>query len=274
MIAASSGESSSEGTSSGEEMETEAQPEQPDVEMTQVEFEAFPPADEDYDGVRGLVNGLFKGQGSLDTGLLSQCMIDNYKVGTVIKGADIEVGAEDPVFAIASILPLSLWKENQQLKDMLLKVCPADEKVRFSTILNSPETALMINAKFNNCPLQITAQLYKALKNDLSSERKENPAYNVKNFVMICKGYTEPVKRKKKKQRTEEAPLKYDSPDLELLSEAASLCVSWKVQDETLAPVNSATAQDVMQGFRCALLLPFDKLWKGIDKIVEELANA
>lgn len=37
-------------------------------------------------------------------------------------------------------------------------------------------------------------QLYKALKNDLSSERKENPAYNVKNFVLICKGYTEPVK--------------------------------------------------------------------------------
>ena len=47
--------------------------------LSQVEFEAFPPADEDYDGVRGLVNSLFKGQ-SLDTGLLSQCMIDNYKV--------------------------------------------------------------------------------------------------------------------------------------------------------------------------------------------------
>ena len=37
MIAASSGESTSEGTSSGEEMETTEQlPEQPDVEMTQV----------------------------------------------------------------------------------------------------------------------------------------------------------------------------------------------------------------------------------------------
>ena len=46
----------------------------------------------------------------------------HFQVGTVIKGADVELGTEDPVFAIASILPLSLWKENQQLKDILLNM--------------------------------------------------------------------------------------------------------------------------------------------------------
>ena len=48
MIAASSGESTSEGTSSGEEMETTEQlPEQPDVEMTQV-LDPRPPPLYDY----------------------------------------------------------------------------------------------------------------------------------------------------------------------------------------------------------------------------------
>ena len=76
-----------ESSSSDEEMstsegnsETESNlPAPPAPELTQIEFEAYPPADEDWAGVRALLDGLVKGL-TLDVGNFSQTLIDNYKV--------------------------------------------------------------------------------------------------------------------------------------------------------------------------------------------------
>ena len=80
----SSSEDEEMSTSDGGNSDTEANvlPPMPAMELTQIEFEAYPPADEDWDGVRALLDGLVKGL-TLDVGNFSQTLIDNYKVTSV-----------------------------------------------------------------------------------------------------------------------------------------------------------------------------------------------
>ena len=272
----------SDSTSSSEELtssDNEAAPMLADTpkesEQTQVvEFEAFPPADEDWSGVRALLDSLFQGI-SLDVGYFSQTLIDNYKVGTVIKGADIEEGEDDPVFAVASLLPISLFKDKlkfEQLSSSLLAKCDPDEIVSVEKVLKAKDSAFLINAKFSNLPLQITAQLYKAVKMELITERKENPEYNVKNLIIFGKSYVEPEVRQSKKTKLTVPSVKFQNSDLDSLSAVATNSVSWKIKDETLAPVTNLTCDDVWQGYRSILIVPIDKFLKSVDKIVENLS--
>lgn len=272
----------SDGTSSSEELtssDNEAAPMLADTpkesEQTQVvEFEAFPPADEDWSGVRALLDSLFQGI-SLDVGYFSQTLIDNYKVGTVIKGADIEEGEDDPVFAVASLLPISLFKDKlkfEQLSSSLLAKCDPDEIGSVEKVLKAKDSAFLINAKFSNLPLQITAQLYKAVKMELITERKENPEYNVKNLIIFGKSYVEPEVRQSKKTKLTAPSVKFQNSDLDSLSAVATNSVSWKIKDETLAPVTNLTCDDVWQGYRSILIVPIDKFLKSVDKIVENLS--
>jgi len=239
-----------------------------------VEFEAYPPADEDWSGVRALLDSLFQGI-SVDVGYFSQTLIDNYKVGTVIKGADIEEGEDDPVFAVASLLPLSLFKDKpkfDQLVSSLLAKCDNDVIANVEKMLHSKDSAFLINAKFSNLPLQITAQLYKALKMELITERKENPEYNVKNLIIFGKSYIAPEERRNKKTKLAAPNVKFQSSDLESLSEVAIDSISWKIKDETLAPVSNVPCDDVWQGYRSILIVPIEKFLKSVDKIVESLS--
>ena len=272
----------SDSTSSSEELtssDNEAAPMLADTpkesEQTQVvEFEAFPPADEDWSGVRALLDSLFQGI-SLDVEYFSQTLIDNYKVGTVIKGADIEEGEDDPVFAVASLLPISLFKDKlkfEQLSSSLLAKCDPDEIVSVEKVLKAKDSAFLINAKFSNLPLQITAQLYKAVKMELITERKENPEYNVKNLIIFGKSYVEPEVRQSKKTKLTVPSVKFQNSDLDSLSAVATNSVSWKIKDETLAPVTNLTCDDVWQGYRSILIVPIDKFLKSVDKIVENLS--
>ena len=268
--------SSSEEISSSDNENPPMQVDSPTAsELTQtVEFEAYPPADEDWAGVRALLDSLLQGI-SVDVGYFSQTLIDNYKVGTVIKGADIEEGEDDPVFAVASLLPLSLFKEKSkfdQLVSSLLAKCDEDVLTSVEKILNSKDSAFLINAKFSNLPLQITAQLYKALKMELITERKENPEYNVKNVIVFGKSYIEPEQRRNKKTKLAGANVKFQSSDMDSLSAVATDTVSWKIKDETLAPVSNVTCDDVWQGYRSFLILPIEKFLKSVDKIVDNLS--
>lgn len=269
-------------TSSSEEVsssDNEGAPMQVDppaaTELTHiVEFEAYPPADEDWSGVRALLDSLFQGI-SVDVGYFSQTLIDNYKVGTVIKGADIAEGEDDPVFAVASLLPLSLFKDKSkfdQLTSSLLAKCESDVVASVEKLLKSKDSAFLINAKFSNLPLQITAQLYKALKMELITERKENPEYNVKNLMVFGKSYVEPEERRNKKSRLAAPKIKFQSSELDSLSEVATDLISWKIKDETLAPVSNTPCDDAWQGYRSILVIPIEKFLKSVDKIVENLS--
>jgi hypothetical protein len=271
-----SGTSSSEEMSSSDSDVAPMQIESPTAsELTHiVEFEAYPPADEDWSGVRALLDSLLQGV-SVDVGYFSQTLIDNYKVGTVIKGADIEEGEDDPVFAVASLLPLSLFKDKTkfgQLQSSLLAKCESDSMDDMEKLLSSKESAFLINAKFSNLPLQITAQLYKALKMELITERKENSEYNVKNVIVFGKSYVEPEERRNKKTKLASPNVKFQNSDLDSLCAVATTSVSWKVKDETLAPVSTTTCDEVWQGYRSLLVVPIEKFLKSVDKIVENLS--
>lgn len=248
-----------------------------DPEITQIEFEAYPPADEDWAGVRALLDSLFQGI-SLDVGHFSQTLIDNYKVGTVIKGADIEAGEDDPVFAVASLLPLSLFEDNSKLNlfsTSLLAKCDNDVLPQIEKLLrnDSASSAFLINAKFSNLPLQITAQLYKALKNELITEQKENDVYKVENVIVFGKSYVEPEAHKPKKTKLSAPNIQFQSSDLDILHKVASHSFSWKIQDETLAQVSSEPADDVLQGYRSVLVVPIKKFLSSVDKIVDVLCS-
>ena len=212
----------------------------------------------------------------MDVGYFSQTLIDNYKVGTVIKGADIEVGEDDPVFAFASLLPLPLFEDKTKLTSFsssLLKNCERDAEGDLRKTLESPDTAFLFNAKFSNLPLQITAQLYKALKMELITERKENPVYNIRNVLVFGKSYIAPEERKSKRTKRSAPQVEYQNRELTCLSEVASQVVSWKVPDETLAEITNLPAEDELQGYRSAMLVPIDKFLKTVDKIVDILTE-
>jgi BCCIP len=139
--------------------------------LVQVEF-AFCDMDEKYfDGIRALLHEsstMFQ----LHASSLTDVMIDNVSVGTIVSTADGGTD-EGTVYAFASVVNLNTYKEDvsiQFLKEFILKRCPTHRREELQVVL-SGETrrpaGLLLQARMINVPLEICSVLHEQLILDI-----------------------------------------------------------------------------------------------------------
>ncbi|KAJ7370363.1 hypothetical protein OS493_032538 [Desmophyllum pertusum] len=197
-----------------------------------VEFEAFPPVEEDFSGIRCLLQQLFL-KSAVDLSILSDLIISQPEVSTVIKVVndedhesngesknddddDEEEESEDNVFGVTTVVNLKKHQENSavgQLKKLLADKCQEstskENTTEFTEVMKGQHAVgFLINERFINIPPQIAVPVYKTLRSELKKIHKKGQDTPLSYFVMICKTYKDietKTHKKAKKAKTQDS---------------------------------------------------------------------
>lgn len=168
----------------------------------EVDFEAMPPSDNDFDGIRSLLYQLFL-KANINLSQLTETIISQNYVGCVIKQCEVPEEdesdddiEEDPVFGVMSVINI-MEKKNlecvKEIKDLILTNCEkyaADKLPEFQQLLDcnsSKQIGLLIHERFINIPSTIAVPMYESLKKDLESDKAKNMKYTFDQYIFICK---------------------------------------------------------------------------------------
>jgi len=222
--------SSSDSESEGEEGR--------DAEI-QVEFEARSPEEEDYHGIRRLLQQLFLRNQVVDVAKMTDTILAQRFIGSVIKQSisdtDSDDGIEDPneVYAISTVLNLSDKSRDpvMGLRTFLLEQTAkgGDRQVlQYVTDLLNKNVGFLINERFINIPAQITVPLWETLVTEMRKARDRNLPYEFGHYIMICKLY-----KTKADNNQDHQAVVFSNPEEELIVNESDLCIDYDVTGET-----------------------------------------
>nr|XP_002126595.1 protein BCCIP homolog isoform X1 [Ciona intestinalis]XP_026690839.1 protein BCCIP homolog isoform X1 [Ciona intestinalis] len=175
-----------------------------DGEKVDVDFEGFPLSDSDFDGIRQLLTQLLSSSVDINLSKLTESLIGQNFVGTVLKqsetGSEAASPEEDEVFALVTCLPIIPQDELQKsiVKHFISKCksssASSETKKEFTKILQAcaekgEPTGFLINERFINVPSQAALPMFEKLFSELESAKNSNHKanYNFTHYVIICK---------------------------------------------------------------------------------------
>ncbi|XP_022080558.1 protein BCCIP homolog [Acanthaster planci] len=265
----------------------------------QVEFEALPPQDNDFHGIKRLLQQLFL-KSRVNLSELTNLILSQNHVGSVLKQSEAQLAEEsdssddddeDHVYGVITALNISDKKNENCVKDiqsLLEEKCtkcasPADRE-QFMRTLDDPEhsVGLLLNERFVNIPPQLAPPLHKSLQKDLQLASRKNPKFKLDYFLLICKSYREdsrrqPAKGKKKKAAgsvTPENELLFSNAEDEYFHKAAVLSFEYPVSAESDSALGGSWSFDDVEykTFRTVLLVPSSCMADILSQIEENLS--
>jgi len=222
-------------SSSDSESETEREGKE-----IQVEFEARSPEEEDYHGIRRLLQQLFLRNQVVNVNKVAETILAQRYIGSVIKQSvgednDSDDGMDDPneVYAVSTVLNLS--EKNREsvtgLRTFLLEQTAkgGDRQVlQYVTDLLNKNVGFLINERFINIPAQITVPLWETLQTEMKKAKDRNLPFEFGHYIMICKLY----KTKTDNSQDHQAVV-FSNPEEELIVAESELCIDYDVADES-----------------------------------------
>lgn len=284
---------------SSSEADTDASDESFDENMEiPIEFEAFPPTEEDFSGIKCLLKQLFL-KSAMDLSKLSDLIISQPEVTTVIKVVndddqgsngegkndddDEEDESEDGVFGLTTVIDLKKHQDNdviKQLKKLLADKCQEsaskEDKTEFTEVIRGQHSVgFLINERFINIPPQIAVPVYKTLRSELKKLHKKGQNAPLSYFVIICKTYKDvetKTQKKFKKVKTQESAsaLNFINVEDEVFLKESQLSFSYAAStdaDETLVAGRWASSDSELKPYRTVLVLSADKFDKALEGI-------
>ncbi|GFN82446.1 tetratricopeptide repeat protein 37 [Plakobranchus ocellatus] len=236
-----------EPASDEEEDEEEEEMDENVGKIINVAFDARPPTDSDYHGVRRLLQQLFVKQINDELSELANLIVAQDSVGCVLKQDRNEDSDEDDsddsddddeddenVFAVNTVINLS---QNQNLScieriNTLLKTtCLENHKgdaTRMTKLLDnaSHQIGLMISERFINIPPQVALPSYQSLKSDIERAIRKKKKFNFSHLILISKTY----RAKGETQMGNE--LFYSNPEEQLFSDMCEFSYTYSVGDQ------------------------------------------
>jgi len=184
----------------------------PQQEIINLDFEAFPPSDEDIPGIVRLLKQLFGGnEPNINIGQLAETFVSQNYVGCVLKQAEsvepgdsdddaMDDGAEDTVYAFTSALnlnPKTGVTPNiclSQLKTYLKeKAKGSAAESSFNSVMDrsgsSSIVGLIINERFVNLPSEASVPMLESTVKDMETSFKNGMQYSFSHYIMISKMY-------------------------------------------------------------------------------------
>ncbi|KAJ9588684.1 hypothetical protein L9F63_018016, partial [Diploptera punctata] len=260
-------------------------------EKIQVEFEGRNPTDEDFHGIKQLLQQLFL-KAHINLSELADIIIGQNYVGSVVKQSEVEGDDSDEeddnvndVFGITSVVNLT-EKQNlecvQQLRCLLLELCSEHATDQANTLIrsilgdDSQSIGLLINERIVNIPAQISVPLLESLSKEMKRACEKKMPYDFTYLVIICKLYKSEKKQSKKKKKkqqqkqgNDEPEILWSNPEEELIDQEADCRFEFCVKNDSDTGLAGQWMEDdaEMSPYRRVLLIKANKLEPLIEKI-------
>ncbi|XP_003419758.1 BRCA2 and CDKN1A-interacting protein isoform X1 [Loxodonta africana] len=261
-------------------------------EEVNIEFEAYSISDNDYDGIKKLLQQLFL-KAPVNTAELTDLLIQQSHIGSVIKQTDVsedsddDVGVdEDEVFGFISLLNLTERKGTrcaEQIKEWILSGCGqsgeksvAEQLEKLLSDTTRP-VGLLLSERFINVPPQIALPMHQQLRKELAEAHETNkPCGGCSFYLLISKTFVEAGKNnsRKKWNSQKKDELMFANAEEEFFYEKAILKFSFSVQEESDTCLGGRWSFDdvPMKPLRTVMLIPADKMSEIMDKLKEHLS--
>ncbi|XP_046888884.1 protein BCCIP homolog [Hypomesus transpacificus] len=270
---------------SGEE-DSEASDEEINEEVI-VDFEAHTISDNDFNGVKKLLQQLFL-KAHVNTSEMTDILIQQNHVGSVIRQAEVPEDSDnegdlDEVFGFISMLNLTERKGVQcveDVKELVLaqceKSCPHSMTEQLEKVLNdtSKPVGLLLSERFLNVPPQIALPLHKQLQEEMAEAQRTNkPSGRCHFCLMISKTCKEANKTIPARGQAPKEELMFANAEEEFFYEQATIKFNYSVQEETDSCLTGRWSfNDVpMKPYRTVMLIPADKMPTIMEKLKEYL---
>jgi protein BCP1 len=241
----------------------------------QVEFEARGPEEEDYQGIRRLLQQLFVRNTVVNIGKIAEAILGQKYLGSVIKQSvgevedDNEDDLDDPneVYAVSTVISLA-EKQKESVagirKFLLEQTAKGGDRqvLQYVTELLNRNVGFLINERFINIPAQITVPLWETLVTEMRKARDRNLPFEFGHYIMICKLY----KSKTEAPNSSEAVV-FANPEEELIVAESELCIDYEV--DSIEEDDSALGTEgvEMKPWRRIVVFRSDKLEEIIGEV-------
>lgn len=254
----------------------------------QVDFEGRNPIDSDYDGIKQLLNQLFR-KAHINISEMSNVIIGQNYVGSVIKQSwdeemddeeedDMDSDDSNLVFGVTTAINITHRKETECVQQLRTYILEKAEKHATDATLKllrdilgneGKPTGFLINERFINIPAQIAVPMLDSLVKEIKRANDKKMPYNFSYFLILLKFHRQASKKQKPTEdlysNPEEEVFIQDalaSFDFSIETEADSgLTGNWQEEDETLTP------------FRKLVVLDAKKLPEIVDSIQSFINN-
>ncbi|CAN0188783.1 unnamed protein product [Bubo scandiacus] len=284
-------ESESESESGSEpESDSESDSERIDEEVN-IEFEAHSISDNDYNGIKKLLQQLFL-KAPVNTAELTDILMQQNHIGSIIKQAEVEENSsdddddevDDEVFGFISCLNLTERKGTQcaeQIKELILsrceKSCEQHLVEQLNKLLNdnTKPVGLILSERFINVPPQIALPMHQQLQKELTEAQRTNkPCGKCHYYLLISKTFTEATKSNSKRREgrsQQKEELMFANAEEEFFYEKALLKFNYSVQEESDTCLGGRWSFDdvPMKPLRTVMIVPAD----GINVIMDKLKD-
>jgi len=262
-----------------------------------VEFEAFPPTEEDFNGIRCLLQQLFQ-KSAVDLSKLCDLIISQPEVATIIKVVNDEDHensgenkeeekdtdeSEEDVYGVTTVINFKKHQETdvvKQLKTFLVDKCKEsgskETREEFTDVIEGQHAlGFLINERFINIPPQIAVPVYKTLRSELKKIHKKGQDIPLSYFVIMCKTYKDvetKTHKKAKKAKVQEtaSALNFINVEDEVFLKESQLSFSFPASsnsNETLVGGKWTSDDSELKPCRTVLVLSADKFDKALEGI-------
>ncbi|XP_053168844.1 BRCA2 and CDKN1A-interacting protein isoform X2 [Hemicordylus capensis] len=263
---------------------------QPLTQEVSVEFEAHSVSDNDYSGIKKLLQQLFL-KAPINISQLTDILIQQNHIGSVIKQAEVldesdDDDDDDEVFGFISLLNLTERQGTEcaeQIKELVLRQC--EKNCEQSTVeqldkLLSDTTkpvGFLLNERFINVPPQIALPMHQQLQKELTEAQRTNkPCGKCYFYLIISKTFTDTKSnaRRKGSSTHQKDELMFSNAEEEFFYEESLLKFSYSVQEESDSCLGGKWSfKDVpMKPLRTVMVIPADRMNAIMDKFKEYLS--
>jgi len=243
----------------------------------QVEFEARGPEEEDYQGIRRLLQQLFVRNTVVNIGKIAEAILGQKYLGSVIKQSAGEVeddnddDLDDPneVYAVSTVISLA-EKQKESVagirKFLLEQTAKGGDRqvLQYVTELLNRNVGFLINERFINIPAQITVPLWETLVTEMRKARDRNLPFEFGHYIMICKLYKS--KTEAPNAQPQQAVV-FANPEEELIVAESELCIDYEVDSNEEDDSALGTEGVEMKPWRRIVVFRSDKLEEIIGEV-------
>ncbi|XP_053927567.1 BRCA2 and CDKN1A-interacting protein isoform X2 [Cuculus canorus] len=260
VVAVENGSDSGSGSESESESGSDSDSEEVDEEVN-IEFEAHSISDNDFNGIKKLLQQLFL-KAPVNIAELTDILIQQNHIGSIIKGTQCA----------------------EQIKELVLsrceKSCEQHVVEQLDKLLNdsTKPVGLMLSERFINVPPQIALPMHQQLQKELTEAQRTNkPCGKCYYYLLISKTFTEATKsnsKRKEGRNQQKEELMFANAEEEFFYEKALLKFNYSVQEESDTCLGGRWSFDdvPMKPLRTVMIVPAVNINVIMDKLKDYLS--
>lgn len=254
-----------------------------------VDFEGFTASDNDFHGIKRLLQQSFRGL-DVDVSGIADIIISQNYVGSVIKqvgGEDEEPDEEDmadddmdELFGVTTIINLTSRKDEKcitGLRTALVEKCsenaPDATSQRLRELLGNESThvGLLISERVVNLPPQFALPVFECLGKELEEAKAKKMPYDFAYLLLVCKVFKQ-EKKKKKKNKTVTVEMEiWSNPEEEVIAEEALASFEYILKGDKAVSGDWGEDDPQYTPFRRVLLLDGSRLPAILSKVKQAI---